>query len=164
MRELPPAQTVTTTPPAGKAAIVFVRPSQGGSTASVFEMKKDGDVFIGHVLPFKKLLYLTDPGRTRFMVSGAAMEFMDADLQSGKTYYVGVVARSGSGFALRPVTQAEDPELQRLLQISAWTETGPDARAWAKARTSQFQQKKAKTLPRWEARSDKPVLRAEHAR
>jgi hypothetical protein len=164
MQEVALGQAMNTTPPSGKAAIVFLRPSLHGYTASVFELKPDANVFAGHVLPYKKLLYLTDPGPTRFMVSGQGADLMGAELEAGKTYYVIVAPGSGTGFSLRPVTRSDDADLPRWLQDCAWIETGPGAQQWARQHAAAIQKRREQLLPRWEARPDKPMLRARDSR
>ena len=54
MRELPVSQ-VRTTPPDNQAAIIFLRPSTMGYAiaSSVFELRDDGERFIGTCLPRK---------------------------------------------------------------------------------------------------------------
>src|SRR5258708_6068447 len=89
MRELPAAQ-VNITPPPDQAAVVFMRGKAGGSiSSSLFDLREPPDQFIGILVYESRLLYLTTPGRTRFMVVGQSASLMDADLVRGKTYYVG---------------------------------------------------------------------------
>lgn len=158
MREVPAAQRIDTTPPSGKAAVVFLRPSASGYTASIFELKKDTHVFAGHVPAFKKLLYLADPGTTRFMVSGQGADFLDATLEAGRTYSV-LVMPGAAGFKFKPATKA-DTNFQRWFSDAAWVQVGPEAEAWAKSHAAQIATRRRVTMPRWEASPDRAVLRA----
>jgi hypothetical protein len=160
MREVPAAQRIETAPPPGKAAVVFLRPSASGYTASIFELKKDTNVFAGHVPAFKKLLYVADPGTTRFLVSGQGADFLDATLDAGRTYYVLVLPATGAGFQFKPVTKADDRNFQRWFDDAAWVQTGPEAEAWAKSHAAQIDARRRVTMPRWEAKPDRPALRA----
>jgi len=110
MREAPGG--VSTAPPPGKAVVVFLRPSSLGFAiaSSVYELKAGGDAFVGIVPAKRKLVYVTDPGSTRFMVVSEAADFMAAELEGGKTYYALVTPRMGAWkarFSLRPVTAGE---------------------------------------------------------
>jgi hypothetical protein len=163
MQEIPSAHSVDTVPPPGKAAVVFMRPSIPGYTASIFELKSDTNFFAGHVPPFKKLLYVTDPGMTRFLVSGQGADFMDAQLASGKTYYVLVVS-AGTGFSLRPVTKADGKDFPYWFRECSWVRVGPEAEAWARQRATQIDARRRVSMPRWEAKPDRAVLRPEDSR
>lgn len=170
MRAVPASQQVTTTPPSGKGAIIFLRPSHliSPQTASVFELKKDGDVFIGHVRPYTKLVYFVDAGATRFMViGGGTADFLNAEFDAGKTYYALVTTGTGGEgpvFSFQPVTRAAAENLSGWLQESAWIENTPQAQAWAKARWNAIQTRKRQYLVKWETQSDKPTLRASDGR
>lgn len=166
MVPVPASRSVTAAPPAGKAAVVFLRPELiVGNTASVFELRGDDDVFVGHALAGKKLLYLAEPGPTRFMVlGGGGADFMSAELVAGKTYYARVVPGRSVYFTLRPVTRAEDRDLAGWLRDSEWVETGPQAQAWAKTHERSIRVRKAQYLPTWTARPDRPALVAADGR
>ncbi len=165
MRDVPPGMEVKTTPPPGKAAIVFMRPSTLGYAiaSSVYEVKNDGDVFIGIVPAKRKVVYFTDPGSTRFMVVSEAADFMGADLEAGKTYYALVTPRMGvwkARFSLRPVTDTDGKEFPGWFKECGWIENTPESQAWAKANWQDVQSKKAEYIQKWDAKSDKPVLKA----
>jgi hypothetical protein len=171
MRELPPGTEVTTKPPAGKAAIVFMRPSGLGFavSSSVFEVKKDGDVFVAIVPAKKKVVYFTDPGATRFMVIGESADFMGADLEAGKTYYALVSPRMGwwkARFSLRPVAGSalDGKEFAEWLEDCAWIENTPAAQEWARQNAGSVREKKVEYMPKWDTKIDKPMLRAPDGR
>jgi hypothetical protein len=171
MREVPSGTAITTTPPPGKAAIVFLRPSTLGFAiaSSVYELKPDGDVFVGIVPAKRKTVYFADPGTTRFMVVSEAADFMAADLEAGKTYYALVTPRMGvwkARFSLRPVAAKEldGTEFSDWFQECTFIENTPASRTWAKEHWSDIQEKKVEYLKKWDAKAEKPHLRATDGR
>ena len=95
------------TPPSkGKAKIVFMRDSFVASAISseILEVK-NGDLSLVGVLPNgNKIAFETTPGKKTFMAYGTAADFMTADVQAGKIYYVIVRPNWGTGgFAPTPV-------------------------------------------------------------
>jgi hypothetical protein len=169
MKEVP-GQAVAA-PPAGKASIVFLRPSMLGYAiaSSVFELRPAGDVFIGHVPAKKKLVHHVAPGPVRFMVVSEAADFMQADLEAGKTYYALVTPRMGlwrARFSLRPVTAPElgGKEFQEWFDECTWVETTDEARDWARRNAPSVEEKKVEYLKKWEPRTDKPALKGSDGR
>jgi hypothetical protein len=167
MHALPEGQRVTTAPPPGKVAVVFLRPAATGWTASLFQLKKEDDIFVGLLVDGTKLLHVADPGPTRFMVVGqGSADFIDAEFEAGKTYHVVVTAGTNAGttFSLWPVTRDRGSDLPRWLDQCRWVENTPRTEAWARAHWPSIQTRKQQFLPKWEARSDRPVLRANDGR
>jgi hypothetical protein len=157
--------------PAGKALVVFMRPSTLGFAiaSSVYELKPAGDVFIGIVPAKRKLAYVADPGSTRFMVVSEAADFMAAELEAGKTYYALVTPRMGvwkARFSLRPVTAEElgGSQFRDWDGECRWIDNTPASHGWAKEHGSDVQSKKVEYLQKWEPRNDKPTLRASDGR
>ena len=168
MREVPPAQVNVAAPP-DQAAIVFMRVKTGGAlSTSLFELREPPDRFIGILVSESRLLYLTAPGRTRFMVVGHSASFLDADLRAGKTYYVGIIPGDGAGklFVLRPLGQRDlqTREATSCAGVCPWLTKGDRAERWARAQASSIQRKKERYLPDWEQRPDKAVLLATDGR
>lgn len=166
MRELPEGVR-STTPPSGKASIVFMRPSTLGYAiaSSVFEMRDGRDVFLGHVPAKRKLVHHADPGPVRFMVVSEAADFLQAELEAGRTYYVLVTPRFGvwrARFSLRPVTSSElgGTEFREWFDECVWVEATDEARDWARRSAASVAEKKKEYLRKWEPRTDKPTLRA----
>ncbi len=170
MREMP-AGEVRTAPPPGKTAVVFMRPSTLGFAiaSSVYELKPDGDVFIGIVPAKRKLVYFADPGPTRFMVVSEAADFVAAELEAGRVYHVLVTPRMGmwkARFSLRPVTATEldGKEFAGWLQDCTFIENTPASHAWAKDNWADIQAKKAEYLKKWDAKADQPKLQSTDGR
>jgi hypothetical protein len=126
-------------------------------------------VFVGIVPAKRKLVYFADAGATRFMVINEAADFMAADLEAGKTYYAPVTPRMGvwkARFSLQPVTAAElaGSKFTGWYEGCTFIENTPGSQAWAKQHWSDIERKKAKYLPGWEAKGDKPTLAASDGR
>jgi hypothetical protein len=169
MKDIPAPAEVGRVP--GKASVVFMRPSLLGAAiaSSVFELRSPDDVFVGHVPAKKKLVHHVAPGPVRFMVVSEAADFMQADLEAGKTYYVLVTPRVGwwrARFSLRPITAEElgGKQFQEWFDDCAWIETTDEARGWARQNASSVQEKKVEYLQKWEPRTDKPTLKASDGR
>ena len=151
-------------PEVGKAMVVFLRPSTESGTASpVYELRSGEDTFIGFVPPRSKLTYVTRSGKTRFMVVSEAADFMEAELEAGKTYYTLVTERRGywkPGFSLSPVKAAafETAEVTDCLNKCRLVENSDASHAWAKRNLPSIQKRKANSLGEWEARTDRPSL------
>lgn len=165
------APAATPAPPAGQANVVFMRPSSLGVAiaSSVFEMRGDQNLFIGHVPAKRKIVHTVAPGPVRFMVVSEAADFLQADLVAGKTYYVLVTPRFGvwrARFSLRPVTAAEldGKEFREWFDDCVWVETTDEARDWARRSAGSVQEKRVEYLQKWEPRTDKPTLSATDGR
>jgi hypothetical protein len=172
MRAVPPGQ-VNARPPADRAAVVFLRPSTstGAHSASLFELRPGAeDRFVGILVAETQLVDHVPAGRTRFMVLGRGAEFLDADLEAGKTYRVALLppppGTSDSFFTLVPVrgTDLRPWPVRQCTESCGFVENTERSRAWAQRTWSSIQRKKAAYLPKWEARADRPALRAADGR
>lgn len=82
-------------PPPGTSLVYFVRPEAGGESHNAILM--DGDEYIGTLPEWAHLAYVTKPGTHLFTVATEdAADFMEADLEAGKTYYANLRRRMGS--------------------------------------------------------------------
>ena len=110
-----PAADQAPKPEAGKALVVFMRPSFfGGAISSSLYDAPDGATRVLGVLKYKdKLAVQMEPGEHRLMVVSENADFLDTTLEAGKTYYVLVKARPGAWkarFSLIPVHNRADAE------------------------------------------------------
>src|SRR5467141_3229468 len=124
MRELPAAH-VNITPPPDQAALVFMRGKAGGSiSTSLFDLREPPDQFIGILVYESRLLYLTTPGRTRFMVVGQSASFMDVVLGG----------RGEETFELRPLRAGDlqQREARRCAVIFNYTANTEKSQEWAR--------------------------------
>jgi hypothetical protein len=163
MRQVP-AERVNVKPPADQAAVVFLRTANVGTTTSLYELRPPQDTFIGLLVNDTRLVYFTAPGRTRFMVVGLSANFLDAELEAGKTYQVAVVLGPDAQqhFRLEPVRPGAQPSkgVQYCLESCRWVENTDQSQAWYREHANSIQRKKAQYLPLWERRVDRPVLTA----
>lgn len=93
-----PSQQVAP-PSAGKAIVVFMRPSHvlGAVSVELFDVT-DGEIKpMGGVGVGSKVAYETTPGKKVFMAYGTAADFMVANLAPDKTYYAIVSPNWGTG-------------------------------------------------------------------
>jgi predicted small lipoprotein YifL len=168
MREVP-AHRAAVTAPADKAAIVFMRSAATAATTSLFELQSSEQPrFIGLLVQNTRMVYLTAPGRTRFMVVGRSASFLDADLQAGKTYEVAIVLGDGveEHFRLVPASRAgaDSRAVEDCRATCKWVENTDRSEAWARGQASSIQRKKAEYLPKWERRPNRPTLSASAGR
>jgi hypothetical protein len=159
-----PEPAYVSAPRADQATIVFLRPSTFGFAiqSAVFDVTEKPPTFVGIVSAGKKIGMSTTPGQHRFMVVSEAADFMDAELNAGKTYYALVTPRMGmwrARFSLRPAP-ADSPDLAGYLKDTNWVENTADSQAWAKSNLDSVLAKKAEYIGEWEAKPDKPILHA----
>jgi hypothetical protein len=159
-------------PQDGKAMVVFLRPSfVGGAIASTVYDAPDGeDTFLGSVAHKEKLAYQAEPGHHRFMVIAENADFLDADLEAGKTYYVLIKPRMGvwkARFSLIPIHAGADaeyslqkPEFHEWDTTTHFVEKAPAADAWYADHKASIDGKKADYLKKWNvmAPQDRAVL------
>ena len=139
------------TPPSkGKAKIVFMRDSFVASAISseILEVK-NGDLSLVGVLPNgNKIAFDTTPGKKTFMAYGTAADFMTADVQAGKIYYVIVRPNWGTGgFAPTPVRADGTSEYNTSsADFKDWRDgttlitQKPNAAAWFAGKKAEYQQ------------------------
>lgn len=157
-----PEPAIVTAPPADKAVLVFLRPSTFGFgiQSSVFDVTESPPTFVGIVSSTSKIAYASPPGARRFMVVSESADFMDAELEAGKTYYALVTPRMGAWkarFSLRPV-HAGDSELEGQLQSCTWIDNTPSSIEWARRTEASVERRRDENLPRWLEKDDRPKL------
>ncbi|MFC1523984.1 hypothetical protein ACFL6N_04255 [Thermodesulfobacteriota bacterium] len=138
-----------------KALVYFIRPVKLGFLihAAVY----DDEEFIGFVPYNQKLPYLADPGEHMFMVVSEAADFLKAELQAGKTYYIKVMPRMGAWrarFSLAPVTKAdlETPRVQKWITDAQLIRNKDEAYEWAEKNKESVLKKKTSYLTKWETK------------
>ncbi|MBW3566946.1 MAG: hypothetical protein KY410_03135 [Proteobacteria bacterium] len=143
-----------------QATIVFMRPSMYGGMiqASLFEVGNGIDDFIGISSAKTKLAYLVDPGKHRFMVVGESADFLDAEVDAGKSYYAIVSPRMGIGtarFSLYPVRAAGSKfvhgsgEFAKWLQDTDWVTKTDTADQWYGQNRASIEKKYHRYLGDW---------------
>lgn len=151
-------------PGADKAVIVFLRPSGygGGVQSSVYDVSK-GQEFVGIVSAGTKVAHAVTPGKYLFMVIGENADFMDAEVEAGKTYYVLVSPRTGffkARFSLLPIHSdsaakysVQSERFAAWQRDTYWVEPGASAQQWYAGAKKSVDQKRITYLRKWRARS-----------
>lgn len=148
-------------PAAGKAMVVFMRPSSFGGAiqSSVYDTHDNADTFIGVVSSKDKVAYQANPGDHLFMVIAENADFMIAHLDAGKTYYVLVSPRMGvwkARFSLLPIhnqagakysTQSAD--FNKWMSATSWVSMTPQAEQWYSAHAADIHAKKMDYMRKW---------------
>ncbi|HWU52118.1 MAG TPA: hypothetical protein VN153_04815 [Tahibacter sp.] len=153
-------------PSPDSAVIVFLRPSGygGGVQSSVYDVSRSGgQEFIGIVSGGTKIAHAVAPGKYLFMVIGENADFMDAEVEAGKTYYVLVAPRMGmfkARFSLLPIhpdaraKYSIDSERFREWQRDTyWVENGPTAQRWYSESRESIDRKRITYKRTWNGRS-----------
>jgi hypothetical protein len=155
MREVP-AGAPPPAPAAGKALIVFMRPSGMGYAfqSSVFAVKDGAPELVGIVTAKVKVAWQADPGKHLFMIVGESGDFMTADVQAGRTYFALLTPRPGvwkARFSLKAVSKGElgSAEFQGWLDDCRWVEKDQSSEAWAKENLADVKEKYEKYYPVW---------------
>lgn len=151
-------------PPADKALVVFLRPAAGakGIHSAVYQDEE----FLLLMTGKTAYLRMVDPGEHRFMVVSEAADFLAADLDGGKIYFIQVKPRMGAWrarFSLHPILPetADWSKLQSWLNDVYLVEPNDAAGTWAEKNHASAMKKKSAYLPKWEKKADseKPMLR-----
>jgi hypothetical protein len=103
---------------------------------------------------------------------GGAADFMDAEIQAGKTYYAFVTPRDVFlfvRFSLRPVHMEDfdkNTPWKNCNATCAWVGLSPKAERWAKDNTQDVEAKRTEYFAKWMAKPEdqRPKLKAEDGR
>ncbi|MGH8617348.1 MAG: hypothetical protein ACREUW_06615 [Burkholderiales bacterium] len=172
MREVP-ADRAVATPQPGKAMVVFMRPSGLGFAvqSSVYEVRGNEVALVGIVAAKTKLAYQSEPGNRLFMAVGESADFITANLQANKTYYVTVEPRMGlwkARFSLEPIGKGKlaTAEFENDLKECKWVEKSEASDKWAADNMESIQSKRVEYYADWLKKPDNErlVLLAEDGR
>jgi hypothetical protein len=153
-------------PEAGKAVVVFMRPSGlgFGVQSSVFEVQDGRAILVGIVAAKTKVAYKVDPGKRLFMAVGESADFMSAEILPNKTYYAIVSPRMGlwkARFALEPQHSQElsAADFKQSLSDCKWVAKTPASDAWAAGNMNSIQSRITSNYTEW---SQKPEAERAH--
>lgn len=105
-------------PPAGKARIVFIRPS-GYAAAAVPTILDRNANFVGDLVARSKFAVDVDPGAHVFILWSESTRALKANVAAGKTYYV--EAAVGMGMWTASVTlRAIKPSSEHWRKLDEW--------------------------------------------
>jgi hypothetical protein len=169
---LMPAESASPTPLPGKAMVVFMRGQDSALVQStVYEVKGPEVEIIGIVAAKTKVAYQVDPGKRMFMAVGETADFMNADVQAGRTYYVYVAPQLGNWkarFALEPVRRAQldSAGFKSDFRDTRWVVKTAATDEWFAANRSSVRWKRSESYSEWlkTPEKERPALRAEDGR
>ncbi len=151
-------------PTADTSVIVFMRPSGMAFRvqSTVFDVSDENtpSKIIGIIAAKKRVAYVVKPGTHRFMVLGESADFMDAELEAGKTYYAFVAPRMGAWkarFSLDPVNKDElksDGDFKGCDASCGWLEMSSETDAWAEKHKIEIEAKRTENLAIWIKKPD----------
>ena len=144
-----------------EATIVFMRSSFVGSMikASLYDVTDGETRFLGILKNKTRLEHKASPGKHTFMVVSEAADFMEAEVDAGKTYYSIIVVRSGAWkarFSMYPIRTDGTSEYNTdTKDFAKWmdkskviTVTDKD-RQWYEEHKESVEEKKDKYWPKW---------------
>ncbi len=163
------SETQQLAPPTSEMAqVVFLRASSFGGAiqATVFDVSSDEPEFIGISSSKTKLAYTVEPGKHVFMVVSEAADFLEAELDGGKTYYAMITPRMGAWkarFSLHPVRassgefQHTSDKFQKWLSNSKFVENTPESKAWFQENKANIRSKQADYWAVWKEKSEEDI-------
>ena len=152
-----------------EAVIVFLRASNfgGAIAATVYERSDDGAVtLITASYPKTYTVHKVAPGKHVFAVVSEAADFIEVDAAAGKIYPIMVTPRMGAWKA-RFSLLSGSPGSEFWEKLKGWLEEGtrvtPNeaAPAWFEQHRASVMEKVGEYWPKWIARSDRPIVKAE---
>jgi hypothetical protein len=110
-----------------------------------------------------RLVHETQAGTHRYMVVSEAADFLDANLEAGKTYFVNVRPRVGAWrarFSLEPLTPSSPhwSHVQQWVHHSYAVTKNAAGDEWARANQTSVTAKKEKYLRVWLQKAERPTL------
>ena len=144
---------------AGDSMVVFMRPSNLGHivASSVYDVTGPETKFIGVVNFGDKLAVPVKPGKYTYMVIGESADFMQADVQAGRTCYAVVTPRMGvwkARFSFRPVRSGEigGSEFAAWTAATKYVTNSAQTEAWAKDNANDVNSKRNEYWPQWNSK------------
>jgi hypothetical protein len=152
-------------PAADKAQIIFMRSSFVGSaiSAPLFDVTAGEPKFIGIVENSSKVAVEVPAGKHIFMVTSEAADFLEAEVEGGKTYYAMVTPRMGAWvarFSIWPVRgngtsefHTADKDVQKYISKTVLMQNSPKSEAWFLKNKDDVKAKQAEYWPVWQQKS-----------
>ena len=150
-----------------KARIIFLRPSAFGwlIDAPVFYLNGDEEQLLGISTYGTRIDHMVAPGKHLYMVIGESADFMEAEVEAGKTYYALVTPRMGvwkARFSLHPVHRESSFEFNlQHKEFSGWLNGAkpvsllPSALDWQRKNQTSIDEKRAEDYPEWLKKPEK---------
>lgn len=149
----------------GVAMVVFMRSSFVGAAikTSVYEVTSGETRFIGIMKNKTKIEYETSPGKHTFMVVSEAADFLEANLEAGKTYYSMVTPRTGAWkarFSLIPVRNdgttkfnTGSKDFEKWKKKTKVVSLDEKSEAWYAEHKDSVEDKRAKYWVKWQQKT-----------
>lgn len=104
--------------PSDKAVVYFARPSSFGFAInfSYFDSTRLIGIFDGH----KYIRYECQPGRHLFWARSENKDFVEAELEAGKVYFIEAIVQMGlikAGVELKPVLPDDKERVKRVVKL-----------------------------------------------
>ncbi|MDO6566948.1 hypothetical protein Q4561_07740 [Alteromonas sp. 1_MG-2023] len=159
------------TPSQEQVQVVFMRDSFLGHAinGSLYDVTNGEPEFLGIIANDTKVTQMTQPGKHVYMVVSEAADFLEAELEGGKTYFSVVTPRMGAWkarFSLWPYKQdtsaeyvLDGSEFKSVLKGTKYAELTAKANAWYSANKDSVKAKQAKYWPVWEKKSPEDILK-----
>lgn len=150
---------------ADKSQVVFMRSSflGGAINGSLYDVTNVEPIFIGIIANGTKVSYDTTPGKHVFMVVSEAADFLEADIQAGKSYFSIVTPRMGfwkARFSLWPVRSdgtteynTETEEFKNMLLKTDLVENSDKSIAWFNKHKDDIKSKYREYMTVWKKKS-----------
>lgn len=152
-------------PAADQAQVIFLRSTFVGSAiqSSIYDVTVGDPKFIGILSNDTKLSHTVGPGKHVFMVVSEAADFMEANVDAGKTYFSMVTPRMGAWvarFSMHPVRnggqgefQYSSERFQGWLARTKFVENTAESYAWFEASRADIKSKQEKYWVVWKQKA-----------
>lgn len=154
-----------------ESQIVFMRSTFVGSaiSASLYDVTSGEPEFIGIINNGTKVAYATKPGKRVFMVVSEAADYLEANLEGGKTYYSIVTPRMGAWvarFSMWPIRNGssgdystKSKDFESWLSGTKLVTNSEKSEAWFEKNEKSIQAKHEKYWPAWQEKSQDDLAR-----
>ena len=129
----------------------------------MFDVTAGEPSFIGIVENTTKVAVQVPAGKHTFMVVSEAADFLEANVEGGKTYYAMITPRMGAWkarFSIWPVRgngttdfHTADPEVKKFISKTVLMQNSPKSEAWFLKNKDDVKAKYAEYWPVWQQKT-----------
>jgi len=154
---------------ASDSTIVFMRSSFVGSMikASIYDISDNETKFIGILKNNNKIEYKTNAGKHKFMVVSEAADFMEAQVEDGKTYYSIITPRTGAWkarFSMIPVKKdgstkfsIDNKKFNKIMKKVKTAKVDEKSLMWYQKHKDDIEKKRTKYWKSWQEKSAEDI-------
>ena len=147
-------------PGSDQALIIFMRPGRiaGRVRSAVLDATGSEYKMVGFLTGRTRVAYKTAPGKLLFMISGRTAEFLEAEVEAGKTYFALIRAIQipfvGTKFLFDPVDQEQAalPKFAEWKRISRFVKNTPQSIEWARKSESRLKIQQDRSYEKWKSK------------